>query len=91
MLSALRSAFTENTPPRSSGRFDEERSGGACRRGGGVVVFPEDGALRVVGRGGHSGERTYVKLSEVASSEKSIVVVAEYYSYSYESDGVSGV
>lgn len=60
MLSALRSAFTENT--RSSVGLNDlaaaEESG-------------EDGAR--VGRGGHSiGERTYVKLSEVVSgsSEK---------------------
>ena len=67
MLSALRSAFTENT--RSSVGLNDLGVAAAAEE---EASLGEDGA-RIVGRGGHSiGERTYVKLSEVVSgsSEK---------------------
>ena len=67
MLSALRSAFTENT--RSSVGLNDLGAAAAAEE---EASLGEDGA-RIVGRGGHSiGERTYVKLSEVVSgsSEK---------------------
>ena len=70
------------------GRFDEERSGGACRRGG-VVAFP---------RRRHSArrwERRPLWGEDVRETERSCVVgksivVVVYYSYSYESSGRDG-